>query len=57
MNSLTSLELVQSKVKYLNGIEKMKNLKCLTLFYSSQLLSIQKISSLKKIRISWNKKL
>lgn len=49
MNSLTSLELVQSKVKSLNGIEKMKNLKYLTLFYSSQLLSIQKISSLKKL--------
>ncbi len=49
MNNLTSLELVQSKIRTLDGIEKMKNLKCLTLFYSSQLLSIEKISILKKL--------
>lgn len=49
MDNLTSLELVQSKIKSLNGIEKMKNLKCLTLFYSSQLLSIEKISVLNRL--------
>lgn len=49
MNNLTSLELVQSKIRTLDGIEKMKNLKCLTLFYSSKLLSIEKISVLKNL--------
>lgn len=49
MNKLTSLELVQSKIRTLDGVEKMKNLKCLTLFYSSKLLSIEKISVLKNL--------
>lgn len=49
MNNLTSLELVQSKIRTLDGIEKMKNLKCLTLFYSSKLVSIEKISILKNL--------
>lgn len=46
MEKLTSLELVQSNIYSLNGIEKMKNLKCLTLFYSSKLKCIEKINHL-----------
>lgn len=49
MDNLTSLELVQPKITSLNGIEKMSKLKCLTLFYSSSLLSIENIGVLKNL--------
>lgn len=49
MENLTALELVQAKITSLNGIEKMSKLKCLTLFYSPSLISIENIKSLKDL--------
>lgn len=49
LNNLNSLELVQTKVCSLNGIQFVTKLKCLTIFYDSELLSLDEISNQKEL--------
>jgi len=47
--SLSNLELVQPKIETLSGLNKLKNIKCLTLIRSTTLKSIREINNLEKL--------